>query len=123
MTAACRLVPVVLIALLATGCASTKLPPPDLSAPRLAVAEAEQAGASEVAPLELRSARQKLEQAEQAAEEDDYREARFFAEKALVDAELAEAKARSATAQAAVDELRESIRVLREEIERNLRSR
>jgi hypothetical protein len=108
--------------LLATGCAGSKLPPPDLSAPRSAIAEADQAGAAESAPLLLRNARQKLQQAEAAAANDDMQRAQFLAEEAAVDAELAAAMARAANAQAAVDELRESVRVLREEIERSRRA-
>ncbi len=107
------------LALLTAGCAGSKLPPPDMSAARSAIAEADQSGASEAAPLVLRNARQKFEQAERAAENEDYEAARFLADQAQVDAELAEAKARSATAMAAVEELRESIRVLREEINRS----
>jgi hypothetical protein len=106
---------------LATGCAGSKLPPPDFSGPRATIAEADQAGASEAAPLLLRNARQKLQQAEDAAANDDMERAQFLAEEAAVDAELAAAMARAANAQAAVDELRESIRVLREEIERSRR--
>lgn len=108
-------------ALAAAGCAGTKLPPPDFSGPRSTIAEADQAGASESAPLLLRNARQKLQRAEAAAADEDMERAQFLAEEAAVDAELAAATARAANAQAAVDELRESIRALREEIERNRR--
>ncbi len=107
------------LALLVSGCAGSKLPPPDLSTPRSAIAQADQAGASEAAPLALRNARQKVEQAEAASSRGDYRLAQMLAEQADVDAKLAEATARSAKAQAAVDELRESIRTLRDEINRN----
>jgi hypothetical protein len=107
--------------LLAAGCAGSKLPPPDFSGPRSAIAEADQAGASESAPLLLRNARQKLQQAEAAAANDDMERAQRLADEAAVDAELAAATARAANAQTAVDELRESIRVLREEIERSRR--
>ena len=110
-----------LLALVATGCASSRVPPPDLSAARLAVAEADQAGAAEAAPLALRNARLKMEQAQTAINQEDYERAMIFAEQAQVDAEFAEAKARSVKAQEAVDELRESIQVLRDEIERNRR--
>lgn len=105
-----------------TGCASSRVPPPDLSASRNAVAEADQAGAAEAAPLALRNARLKLDQAQNAINKEDYEQAMIFAEQAQVDAEYAEAKARSVKAQAAVDELRESIQVLRDEIERNRRN-
>ncbi|MEP0549078.1 MAG: DUF4398 domain-containing protein [Rhodothermales bacterium] len=107
------------LALLIAGCAGSKLPPPDLSASRSAIAQADQAGASEAAPLALRNARQKVQQAEEASNRGDYRRAQMLSEQAEIDAKLAEATARSAKAQAAVDELRESIRVLRDEINRN----
>ena len=107
------------LALLVAGCAGSKLPPPDLSSPRSAIAQADQAGAAEAAPLALRNARQKLQQAEAASNSGDYETAQRLSEQAEIDARLAEAKARSAKAQAAVDELRESIRVLRDEINRN----
>lgn len=117
------LVPILLgfLTLAAAGCAGSKLPPPDLSGPRSTIAEADQAGASASAPLLLRNARQKLQQAETAAADGDNERAQFLADEAAVDAELAAATARAASAQAAVDELRESIRVLRDEIERNRR--
>jgi hypothetical protein len=111
-----------LLTLAVAGCAGSKLPPPDFSGPRSTIAEADQAGASESAPLLLRNARQKLQQAETAAADGDMERAQFLADEAAVDAELAAATARAANAQTAVDELRESVRVLREEIERNRRT-
>lgn len=111
-----------LLALLVSGCASSRVPPPDLTASRNAVTEADQAGAVEAAPLAMRNARMKLDEAQRALNDEDYERAKLLAEQAQVDAEYAEAKARAATAQAAVDELRESIRVLRDEIERNRRN-
>ena len=111
-----------LVVLLLSGCASSRVPPPDLSSSRNAVAEADQAGAAEAAPLALRNARMKLEEAQRALNDEDYERAMRLSEQAQVDAEYAEAKARASTAQAAIDELRESIRVLRDEIERNRRT-
>ncbi len=113
---------VLALALFTAGCAGSRMPPPDMSAARSAIADADQAGAGEAAPLELRNARQKLQQAEQALERDDQERAAFLTDEAQVDAELAQAKTRSAKAQAAVDELRESIRTLREEIDRSRKS-
>lgn len=110
------------LSLLIAGCSGSKLPPPDFSSSRSAIAQADQAGASEAAPLALRNARQKLQEAEAASNRGEYRMAQMLAEQADIDAKLAEAKARSTKAQAAVDELRESIRVLRDEINRNRQS-
>lgn len=105
--------------MLLAGCASTKPPAPPLNGSRTAVRQAEQAGTQEYAPLELRTAREKLETAEASIEEGDPRKARILVEQAQVDAELDQIKARSAKSQLAVNELRESIQTLRDEIGRN----
>ena len=120
-----RLVALGALAVALPACASSRLPPPtetELAASRSAIAQAEQAGAAERAPLELRTARQKLEQAEAAARAGEGEQARFLVEEALVAAELAQALALSTQAQAAVTEVQEGIRALREEIERNRRA-
>lgn len=108
---------------LAVGCASSKPPAPSMDDPRTAVRQAEQAGAREYAPLELRAATKKMEEAEAAVEAGDTRKARLLVEKAEVDAQLAQAKALSAKSEAAVEELRETIQTLRDEIQRNERQR
>ena len=83
------------------------------------IQQAEQIGANDYAPLELREAKRKLEFAREAVEEDDYEKAIMLLEQARVDAELAQAKTLSGRSQKAVSELRESIKTLREEIDRN----
>lgn len=101
------------------GCASSKLSPSqELAETQAAINQAEQVGARDYAPLELRAARKKLEQAQQLNAQEKYGEARRVAERAMVDAELAEIKSLSGKAQKAVRELKESIRVLQEEINR-----
>ena len=107
--------------LLAAGCSSAKkaaAPNLLLAEARKATAQAEQVGAREYAPLELRNASKKVEEAQQAVRKKDYKIALRLAQQALVDAELAEMKSLSSKAQSAVNELQESIRILREEIER-----
>ncbi len=118
-----RLFALLVVGAALVGCGSTK-PPSETVSPVVrsaqnAAAEAEQAGANTHAPLELRTARQKVEQAEQAMRAGDTDRALRLAEQAEVDAKLAEAKSRAAVAQSAIDEVRATIRVLREEIERN----
>ncbi len=107
------------------GCASSQPPEAtvsaDLATAQTALGQAEQAEAATYAALDARNARQKLEQAQQAMERGDRTLARRLAQQAAVDAELAQVKSRSAKARQAVTELQESIRVLREEIERNRR--
>jgi hypothetical protein len=106
----------------AAGCATTQQPSPTtvsaMTEATSAIEQAEQVGAQEHAPLELRSAQKKLEEAQAALGEDNHEGARRLAQQATVDAELAETRALSAKAQLAVRELQESIRVLREEMER-----
>ena len=85
---------------------------------RTAVRQAEQRGARNHAPLELRSADQKLEAAQIALTRGEVDYALLLAEEAEVDAELAEITALSTKSQKAVSELRESIKMLREEIKR-----
>jgi DNA-binding transcriptional regulator YiaG len=98
------------------GCASMPPPQGEMAAGALAVNEAQEAEASQYAPAELRSARKKMEVAEQAMANEDYKKARRFAEQALVDAQLAEAKARAEIQRQDVEELRKSIELLRREI-------
>lgn len=105
------------------GCASSQpRPTAELGSARTAVATAEEVGANEFAPLEFRSARQKLEQALTAADRGDHRTSRLLAEQAVVDAQLAEASARAARQQRAVQEIRASIDALRAEIQRSRRT-
>jgi len=102
----------------AAGCASVPAPTEQMALSRAAVSEAQSAGAPEFAPVELRSAQAQLEEARTAFQGENYVAARRLAERAEVDAKLAETKARSAKANRAVAELRQGIEALREEIER-----
>jgi anti-sigma28 factor (negative regulator of flagellin synthesis) len=87
-----------------------------MAAGALAVSEAQQAQASQYAPADLYIARQKMETAKQAMTNGDYTKARRFAEQALVDAQLAEAKAQAEIQRQNVEELRKSIESLRRAI-------
>jgi hypothetical protein len=108
-------------AMLALGaCASQKTPATaDVAVSRAAVENATSAGAADLAPAEMQSARDKLMRANQALAAKDYGVARDLANQASVDAKLAQSKANSAKASNAADELQQSIRVLREELDRN----
>ena len=76
------------------------------------------AGGSEYAPVEMRTAQDKMDRAHRAMDKEDYVNARWLAEEAQVDARLAEKKAQSAKAQKAAIVMSDDIRVLREEINR-----
>ena len=101
------------------GCASTggDQPREQMAVARAAVDRAAgPAGAD--APVEVSQAREKLERANAAVARKDYDVARRLAEQAEVDANLAEAKSHSARSDRALQEVREGIRQLREEIAR-----
>jgi hypothetical protein len=83
-----------------------------------AVAQAVSAGATELAPIEMRAARDKLDRAQVCMASKDYAQALILAEQAQVDAQLAVTKARSSKAQTAAAALKEDSRILREEINR-----
>lgn len=100
------------------GCASVPAPTEQLAVSKAAVTSATRDGGNEFAPLELKSATEKMEGAERAMAAKDYLLAGRLAEQAQLDAKLAETKTDLAKAQKSVDESRESNRVLREEIKR-----
>jgi hypothetical protein len=99
------------------GCAG-KPPLANLSQANLAVQEAEKSTASQYAPLELQIAREQLDKAKRATNDKKYDEARRLADQALVNAQLAEAKAGAEKSRQAAAELQESIQALRAEIQR-----
>lgn len=107
------------ILFLLASCASTKPPTQELARTEAAIDQADQVGAQDYAPLEIREARKKLQQAKELSAEGEHEKAKRLAERAEVDAELAESKALSEKAQSAVRQLRESIRLLKEEINQN----
>jgi hypothetical protein len=99
------------------ACASTPPPMEELAVGKAAVEKASGPAAAE-APAELAAARDKINRANIAYANKDYRYARQLAEQAEADATLAEAQARSVRANTALTEVRESIRQLREEMAR-----
>ncbi len=101
------------VALLA-ACASTPPPREQLAVGRAAVDRASGPAAAE-APVELAAARDKMERANLAMANKDYPLARQLAEQAEADATLAEAQSRTARSDRALTEVRESIRMLREQ--------
>lgn len=102
--------------------ACSSIPPPreQMAVSRSAVERASGPAGSEAA-VEIAAARDKMERANLAMGREDYLSALFLAEEAEVDANLAEAKARSVRAAGALQEVRESIRMLREETSRRAR--
>ena len=108
-----------LAVVLSVGCSSLKAPATaDVAVSKAAVDSASGAGATEFAPLEMNSAREKMAAANKAMSKKDYKSAIDLANQAQADAKLAQSKANSAKAQTAADALQDDIRVLREELNR-----
>lgn len=114
-----KLVPIITGISFITACGSMAPPTQQLTEIRMVIEQSEQVGAQEYAPLELRDAGIKLQQARDTEQAKDYKKAIRLLEHARMDAELAQVKALSAKSQSAAAELRESIRVLKEELEEN----
>lgn len=107
------------MAIFLAGCASTPPPPMEqFAVTKASIDRATSVGGNEFAPVELRSAVDKMNAAEIAMTEEDYVKAKRLAEQAQVDAQLAETKAALAKAELAVRSAEESDRVLRQEIDR-----
>jgi chromosome segregation ATPase len=88
-----------------------------VSQAELAVQQASQSKAPDYASVELYTAREQLAGAQDALHKKQYTEARRWAERALVNAQLAEAKADAEQTRRAAAELRQSIEALRREVE------
>jgi non-homologous end joining protein Ku len=99
------------------GCAG-KPPLEKLSQADLAVQQADKSTASQYAPLELQIAREQLDSAKRAMDTKKYEDARRLADQALVNAQLAEAKAAAEKTRQTAAELRKSIETLRSELAR-----
>jgi hypothetical protein len=109
-------------AIFMSGCASTPaIPAPtdQMALSRAAISSAGSAGASEYAPVQFKSAMDKMDGAERAMGTKNYGLARQLAEEAQVDAQLAAATARAGKAQKAADALQQSDRVLKNELDRS----
>ena len=105
-------------AILMAACASTPPPLAEMAVARVAVSDANRAGANELAPVQLKSAMDKMNAAEKEMAAENYALAQELAEQAEVDAKLAAATANSVKAQKAADAVQEDSRVLRKEIDR-----
>ncbi|TDF81524.1 DUF4398 domain-containing protein [Pseudomonas sp. H9] len=107
-----------MVALLASlgGCASVAAPTEQVELTRNAVSRAVTADATQFAPVEMKDAQDKLYAVERALGEQDFAQARLLAEQAESDANLAERKARALRAQQQLNEARQGIEVLRQEM-------
>ena len=88
-----------------------------VSQAELAVQQASKSKAPDYASLELYTAREQFAGAQEALHQKEYTQARRWAERALVNAQLAETKAEAEQTRRAAAELRQSIEALRREAE------
>jgi hypothetical protein len=106
------------LALVLAACASTPPPTGQLAVASAALTHAAGAGATEAAPAEMASARQKLDRANAALAARDNDLALSLAQQAQVDAQLAEAKAHAGKAGQAASAVNDASRALAEELAR-----
>lgn len=105
--------------LVLAGCAGNP-PSEQYAVTQSAVNSAVSAGGTEFAALEMKSAQDKLKQAELAMHDKKYDEARRLAEQAEWDARVAERKAQAAKAEKAVQDAKQGVQELRQEGMRNV---
>lgn len=111
---------ITLTALSVAACASSQGPVAraKLTQAERAFDEAQQSSAAINAPTELKAAEDRLKDAKEAVANKSYERAIRAAEQASADADYARARAANHRVNQMVDEMRQSIRVLRQEIER-----
>lgn len=103
----------------AGGCSAVRPPEAAIGQAQLAVRQAAESKAPVYAPSELRIAQEKASGAQQAMEDEEYAHARRLAEQAIVDAQLAQARAGAAEAQKNTEEARKTMNVLESEATRS----
>ena len=108
------LVPLLLILV---SCASVKPEPDSFENAEQAVNAAVTAGAEQYSPVELRFAREKLQEAHKGVENKQYDKTWYLIEQAEINAELAIEKSQSAVIRGQVTEMTRKNEILREEFE------
>ena len=106
------------ICLALAACTTVRPGPEVFAAAERAIQAAQEAGSEELAPVELRFAREKLDVARKGIEKQKYDVAVYLLEQAEINAELAIEKSRSAISRRRVNELRRS----NEELDSQLRA-
>ncbi|WP_191485481.1 DUF4398 domain-containing protein [Pseudomonas sp. FEN] len=104
--------------LILAGCAGNP-PTEQYAVTQSAVNSAVSAGGTEYAAVEMKSAQDKLKQAEMAMHDKKYDEARHLSEQAEWDARVAERKAQAAKAEMAVKDSQKGVQELRQESQRS----
>jgi hypothetical protein len=104
-----------LAAIFSTGCATSPVPNEKIAVAKSSIQRAEQAGAPELAPVQMAAARDKIARAEKAAAHHDMQPAADLADQANADAQLAEAAAQQQRSRKAATEFDASLQTLRQE--------
>ncbi len=106
----------VIVAGALAGCATPQPPAAKISLARDSVGRALAAQATQFAPLEMKTAQDKLARMEQALGEKNYIQVDALADQIEADAGLAEAKATAVRKQQVLKQAREGIQVLKQEM-------
>ena len=101
-----------------TGCSSARPPEAAVAQAELAVRQAAESKAPAHAPSEYRIAQEKAQGAQRAMSAEEYEHARRLAEQAVVDAQLAQARASAADAKRNAEEVRRTMNALQSEANR-----
>jgi len=101
------------------ACASTPIAPsPDMVRAEVAIAQAQKAGAGDLANDSLQSAQRKIDEAKAAASKGDARRAQYLVDESMSDAQLADLTAQSVKSAKAAAEIDQSIIAIRSEADR-----
>ena len=106
------------VVLLLAACSSVPVPTEQLTRAQTTIVDANTAGAGAMAPVELKAAQDKYDAAQKAVADHDNEKAKYLAEQAEVDAQVAAAKARDVKSQTAAAAVQADLRVLRTELNR-----
>ena len=112
-----RHLPLLLGLILLAACTTTKPPPGSFDDAEEAITAAENAGAEDHSPVELKFAREKLQAAHDAMASKQYDQAIYLVEQSQINSELAIEKSRTAELRARVAELARQNEILREDFE------
>lgn len=117
-------IPILAGILALAGCATAKLEKvrTKISNAEMLLQRAEQNEAEKYAPLEMKLAKEKVEEARRLLKKDDYEEADRKAEEAMEDARLIEDLTQAEKAKSRAREKKESVETLRDEIDRTLKT-
>ena len=108
---------VLMIVLLLTACAAPKPAPDAFNDAEQAMDAAIRAGAEEHSPVELRFAREKLDEAHKGMEHKQYDKAIYLIEQSEINSELAIEKSKAAIMRAKVSELARENAILQEDFD------